>query len=536
TGLSGQALAQTAPDAGQTLQQLVPPPALPQESKPMLIQLPAPATPGVPGGPQVELRAVTFKGNTVYSEDELKALLGESLGKRYDLAGLRALAEQVSAHYRVRGYPFARAFIPPQEFSGSLHIEVLEGRYGAVQALGDADLVTGAQPFLAALKSADLIESSALERTMLLLQDQPGVKVVPTIKPGQQVGSGDLMVGLDRESRFGGEVGVDNAGNRYTGQNRARATLYANSPFLFGDRVTLNTLVTNESLWLGSLDYELPVGGSGLRAQFGYAHTSYSLGREFENLMATGLARVSTGKLSYPIVRSQLTNVQISAAYQHKLLQDNYGSTGTSEEKSSRSWPLAMRFDHRDRVGGGGISYGALTWTGGRLSLDNALAVADASTAKKEGNFSKLNVDVARIQKLPGEYSLYGRYSGQWADKNLDSSERFGLGGNYGVRAYPLGEGMGDRGALVQVELRYDAGVVAPYVLYDAGQVRVNHTAWDEASAARRFLSGYGVGMRANYQGWNMDLALAWRINGGVPQADVKTQDLRALLQLNYRF
>jgi len=38
---------------------------------------------------------------------------------------------------------------------------------------------------------------------------------------------------------------------------------------------------------------------------------------------------------------------------------------------------------------------------------------------------------------------VYGRVSAQWASKNLDSSQKFGLGGPNGVRAYPSGEGYG---------------------------------------------------------------------------------------------
>jgi hypothetical protein len=44
---------------------------------------------------------------------------------------------------------------------------------------------------------------------------------------------------------------------------------------------------------------------------------------------------------------------------------------------------------------------------------------------------------------------------GQWADTNLTSSEKFSLGGNDAVRAYPTGEAPGDRGWLATAELRY---------------------------------------------------------------------------------
>jgi len=90
--------------------------------------------------------------------------------------------------------------------------------------------------------------------------------------------------------------------------------------------------------------------------------------------------------------------------------------------------------------------------------MDADLVPADAATARTAGQFSKLNVDLARIQSLSEGLDLYGRISAQWASKNLDSSQKFGLGGCNGVRAYPSGEGYGDSGALAQIELRYAMG------------------------------------------------------------------------------
>ena len=180
----------------------------------------------------------------------------------------------------------------------------------------------------------------------------------------------------------------------------------------------------------------------------------------------------------------------MSGAYQNKRLEDRYGATGTVNEKSSNSWPVAMQFDHRDRFGGGGITYGMATWTSGNLNLNGAFAATDAATAQTAGHFNKYNLDIARIQKLPGDFALYGRYSAQWTSQNLDSSERFGLGGIYGVRAYPLGEGMGDRGWLGQIELRYLAGPYTPFVFYDAGRSDTNARPWDTASSTSRSIAG----------------------------------------------
>jgi hypothetical protein len=65
--------------------------------------------------------------------------------------------------------------------------------------------------------------------------------------------------------------------------------------------------------------------------------------------------------------------------------------------------------------------------------------------------------------------------SGQTASKNLDSSEKFSLGGINGVRAYPQGEASGDEGYRGTVELRHNVMPnVQATVFYDWGKVTIN--------------------------------------------------------------
>ena len=535
-GLSAtSALAQILPDAGRTLQQQAPALEAPKPSPGVVIEAPkAPAD--QLGGAQVTLQSVSIRGNTRFSEADLLAVLGEVTGKVYDLAGLRHLANRISGYYRQSGYPFARAYLPAQSIEGgALRVEVIEGRYGEVRARGDDELAAGAQPFLARLKLSEVIETSPLERATLILDDQPGIKASPIIRPGQALGTGDLDVHVERTARYTGEAGLDNYGNRYTGRTRARLDLDANSPFLLGDQITLRSLLTEEGMWFGVLGYNLPLGASGLRGQASYSHVYYEIGKEFESLGANGTADVSSVGLSYPIIRSQRANLLLSGDWQHKELNDKQGVTGTDSNKSSDSLPLKLSFDLRDALGGGGITYGSLAWTRGDLKLDGALSAVDSLSANTQGVFNKLNLDIARVQALPGALGLYGRFSGQWSDKNLDSSERFGLGGPYGVRAYPVGEGYGDRGWLAQVELRYALGAVAPFVFHDAGRVRVNANPW-AASENQRSIAGSGLGVRYLEGSLSLDAALAWRTAGGAPQSDTQDRRPQGWLSVAYKF
>jgi hemolysin activation/secretion protein len=418
---------------------------------------------------------------------------------------------------------------------GAMRIEIVEGQYGKVSATGDASLVPQAQGFLSGLKPGTVIESAALERTTLILDDLPGITTAPLIRPGQQPGTGDLEVNVQRSPQVTGDAGYDNYGNRYTGQNRLHAGANINSTFLLGDQIKLTALVSELGLWSGTADYSAPLGTSGLRGQVGYAHTYYELGKDFANLKASGTAKVATLGVRYPLLRSQQANVSLSATWQGKDLNDVQGTAGTSSTKTNHSLPLALSFDLRDTLGGGGISYGTFSYTTGDLSLDSSLRTTDATSAKSQGAFSKANLDAARLQSVNSALSLFGRVSVQWTDKNLDSSEKFGLGGNSGVRAYPGGEGFGDQGWLTQLELRYSAGAYAPYVFYDAGDITTNAKPW-AAGTNQRTLSGGGLGLRYQRAGWSMDAAVAWRDQGGKPTSDTSATDPLVWLSLSYKF
>lgn len=518
--------AQSPPDAGQTLRELMPAPTAPRESPTLQVQ-PPPATKVAPGGPRVTIKSVQIVGATVIPEQSLVAALGDVVGRSFDLAGLRELALKVSNRYREAGYPFARAFIPPQDMaSGVLRIEVLEGRFGEVKALGDDAFQSRVQRFLSPLQSGDVIEAKKLERVTLLVDDLPGISVTPVIRPGQGVGTGDLDARINRMAPVDGEVGVDNHGNFYSGERRVRASVNFNSPFTLGDRLSLSSLYSTENLWLLSVNYSVPLGISGLRGNVGQAKTAYDLGRGFEG--NKGTAEVSTLGVSYPMVRSQKTNVNLNATLQNKRLFNSRTYGTDTEFYTVASFPMAVQFDHRDGLGRGGITYGSISWTPGRLRQKT-----DSSA-----NFNKVNADVIRLQNLGGPWALYARVSAQGTTRNLDSAEGFSLGGPTGVRAYPTGEASGDEGWIAQIELRYASGATSPYVFFDQGRVKVDaqpHLVTSPSADKER--AGLGVGIRHTQGRWNLDTALAWRTQGGAPEA-VTSRDPKPRFWFNaaYRF
>ncbi len=530
------AIAQTVPDAGRILQQELHAPRQPLPSA--VFEIPSPDKKTVRhGGARVQLKQVRFTGNSIFSQSQLTAVLKYDSQHALDLADLQSLASRITRFYRSHGYPFATAYLPAQKLTdGVLTIAIVEGRYGEVKAKGNDHLATGTQRFLSNLKPGKIIEMSALQRTLLILHDLPGIRTHPVIRPGRDAGTGELIVKTTRQSPFSGKIGGDNQGNRFTGEYRIHTDLQWNSPFSFGDQINLSGFISNQRQWMGDINYNRPLGTDGLQGQIDYSHTHYRLGKQFRSLDANGSVDSITIGAGYPLIRAQQHNLFLNGAWQHKKLLDKQDAIHTRNNKYSDVLPLTLRFDLRDDLIGGGQSYGSLTWTAGTLHLDAALKATDVSSAKTDGHFSKWTVNVTRIQSTPfPKLTLYAHLSGQIANKNLDSSEEFGLGGPYAVRAYPVGEGFGDEGWFAQVEARYRMNHVTPYMFYDAGRVRINKTPWTTGNN-HRSIAGAGIGLRYRKHAFNIEVSLAWRTRGGASLSDSEQRNPRGWLTASWDF
>ena len=76
----------------------------------------------------------------------------------------------------------------------------------------------------------------------------------------------------------------------------------------------------------------------------------------------------------------------------------------------------------------------------------------NAATIDTAGRYTKLSGQVEITHALGDRSFLNLRLSGQITGRNLDSAEKFLLGGYNGVRAYPEGEAAGDEALLARLE------------------------------------------------------------------------------------
>jgi len=463
--------------------------------------------------PKVEVKGFRFSGVTLASEEELQALVADLSGKPLTAAEMEQAAQRVANHLRARGYPLVQAYLPPQRVDGGVvEIAVQEGPVDAASGRGGVTVSGGGErvkpgvieAFLArGAKPGEPLRTADLERAVMLASDLPGVKDVKAqIEPGSSPGSTQVKVAVEETRLFSGAVWGDNYGSRYTGENRLLGQLLLNSPSGYGEQLSLN-LVKSSGLGSVRLGAQLPVGSNGWRVGGSWTHMTADFGLNVAILDLNSAADVGNLFVSYPLLRSAQNNVNLIGSYDHKHFITDL-TWGRENDRVIGLTSLGATGDLIDTWGGQtrwnlGVGYGNTDLS--RHALNQSV---DAATAQTQGRFAKLNWQVSRSAAI-GEsksWSWQVGASGQYASKNLDTAEKFQLGGPSGVRAYPVGEGLGDNGWLANAEVRYrlgetrlgDAQAVG---FYDVGSVSQYAKLWPGALPNRPndfTLQGFGLG------------------------------------------
>lgn len=451
-----QTIAQTLPNAGSELQQLqrerpkpLPPQGAPAfEAPPALTSI---------GGATVTVHEFHFTGNKLLNEQQLSRVVAGFLNRPLDFNQLQNAAIAVAQAYRTAGW-VVRAYLPQQTVSGgSVTIQIIEATFGTVTVKAQGSRVSAARlerMVDAAQTPGKPLNAAALDRALLLMSDLPGVSANGRLSEGMGQGETDLAVEETDQPLVSGYVSADNAGERFSGAARVTEQLSLNSLFGIGDRTDAMLLHTKGSDF-ESLGFSLPVGYSGWRVGANASHLSYRIESEdFASLDSHGSSTTGDLNASYPIIRSRMRNLYFSVDLADKHF-DNDSNGATTSHYTVNSASASLYGNLFDSLGGGGENSASITLEQGLLDLAaSPNEAADAVTADTAGSFQKLSFSASRLQTLTQQFGLFAGISAQVADKNLDSSEKFYLGGASGVRAYPVNEGGGTDGASLNIELR----------------------------------------------------------------------------------
>lgn len=487
---------------------------------------------------KIAIKGVRISGNTVFTSAKLESLVNDLIGSEHTLTDLDIAAQKITEFYRGNGYIVAHAYVPAQDIKdGVVRLEVLEGRVDKKRIDNQSRLSDSrASDYVGVIKQNDVLQADAIDRMLLLLADTAGVASARgALQPGANVGTSDLIVELLPSEPYLASVDVDNYGSPFTGRYRLGGSLAVNSPTGMGDLLSLRAQRSNKNLSYARASYQIPVGNDGWRVGVAYANSTYRLGSSFTNVGSHGDGSSTSVFAAYPVIRTQTTNLSTTFTYEDKKSKDTTDLTNATDTKHTKVGSIGLSANKQDFIGGGGVTVAEFSVYSGTYGADAVTEAADRAGAKAIGSFTRMTYTLSRIQRIDDINMLWFSVTGQTASKNLAGSEKFGLGGPTGVRAFPGGEASGDEGYMANVEWRrqLDTGVQG-IVFYDVGGVTVNHNQFNAAHNTRT-LGGAGVGVNAAVAGAQVRATLAWRTMGA-PTSTVDSSNPRLSVQVSKVF
>ena len=490
-------------------------------------------------GKKTYIKNYVFEGNNHITSMDLEKLISDFKDKELSFAELQNIASLVTKEYRDRGYFVARAYIPKQNIQENdivLKIAIIEGTYGEFKLENNSNIKDF---FIQAIlndakNNDDIIGTSTLERSMLIINDLPGIVVSKAnVKPGAEVGTSDFEIETQKTSFYDGYLVGDNYGSKFTGRNRVIGGLNINSPLQIGDKLSFNGLISNgEDIKNYKVGYAFPLMANGLRAETSYSKTNYDLVKLDQTTpdgIYDGYTSIFEAGIIYPIIRSRIENLNFSTYYSNKELRDYYDDA-ISKNREINNVKIGLEYmKNYTLLGLETSSKLGSFYTLGKLDIKDADSKElDKNGENTQGNYSKVNLNLETEVLFTPIYSLNTNLKSQYAlkNKNLDGSEDVTLGGSEGVKVFSDSEQSAEDTLILNVELFAKLPEISQLnhkvgIFYDMGTGHMSNSSKD-AEFEKRTLQDVGVGYYTNYKNSFTRLQLA-RIVGG---EDIQTESV----------
>jgi hemolysin activation/secretion protein len=458
---------------------------------------------------EFQFKQFRFQGNTVYSDSALEKLLRDKVPAVKTLPDIQRAAEAVAALYQEDGV-LARVDLLPQDLTdGVVTITITEGRFAGAR-MESAESPKLPQDFLVKLvetaqpKNAP-VKLSQMDKATMLLNEVPGVQASVRLSTGQEEGETIALVQVQDKRPWDGQITLDNTGSISTGAYRF-SSQYSRYGWLGRGDVSNIQYLHSAGLDYARLGYSEPLGHGGARFGGNTEWTRYTVvDPTYDALDLHGPATTLNGFVSQPLVRHRQFSSDLVLSGDHKKYTNHSKFSTTRYQLDSLS--ASVQINSQDQWMGGGENSASLQLTRGLIDYET-----DKSDGT-EGLFTKWRLSINRKQKVDAAQMLLLSYQRQRASRNLDSSEKFGIGGSGAVRAYPAGEASGTQANLFSIELQRDfqwnKQAYKFSSFYDVGEVDKEKHATSTGLNSYK-LQGIGLWLGASYpNAWGQS---QWRV------------------------
>jgi hemolysin activation/secretion protein len=477
-----------------------------------------------------QLNGIVLEGNLVYTQQQLEPIYKDKLHKEVSVAELFDIVQNITNYYRNNGYIISRAILPPQHVkNGIVKIQIIEGFIDNVSVGGNP---RGAKCMVLyygrRIRSCPPLQISRMENYLLLANELPGTDVKAVLSPSKtKTGAADLTL-MTENSLITGYMSYDNYGTRYIGPQQMTANIGFNSFLSTGDGANITYTKTPRGAELTYLDlnYSTPVSHEGTRLLFGGTGTHTRPLYVLAPSKIEGFTDNYYTNVTFPMIRSRTQSLTLRGGFNY--LDSNVTTFGFQLYTDHiRSLDAGLTYNFTDRFYGANLISTDLRQGVPLFGYTTDTNPDTATTSRPGGraDYTKIILQVSRLQAIKGPVSMYGVFSGQWAFNPLLASEQFTFGGSQLGRGYDVAELIGDKGAGGSLELRYDWAVskfyiqnLQLYAYYDVGAIWNLKTSFGTPEKA----SGASAGLGARFY-------MNRYVTGNIMWTQVMTRKIAAL-------
>lgn len=456
---------------------------------------------------EITLTAIYFNKVALVDSFEFFPLYEEYLGARVQLLTLRKICNDITNHYRIKGYDFARCTLPPEGITeGIVKMHIVEGVIGAVRLEGDVEesdrLINS---YIEQIALDEPLNDSQLRYVEQMLNAIPGITVNTYTRAMQDSQKLELIFDVKQLS-FSGEVYANNRGSKVIGPVQAGLSLASYSLLGVHEYLRLHLLTTEETeeLKFVEVNSSWPVGNEGSQL---IVESSYANSRPGDLL---GPAKIdidfSTASLGWskPLKITASDTLLLTAAIDYIRSEiDISGSHAALDDL----YIVRLSLDY--------ITNKTRHYTKTNISLSlgikelNTTEVAtndppDSFVSTGKEDFSAAKFDFFYRIILLKNLFLSNQIQGQYAFRDLPVSENIVFGGEVIGSAYDPAELFGDHGLGAKSRLSYqleNASITSTYtqfyIQYDIAKVWNNTL--NVISSAASLATGLTIGSNVFY-------------------------------------
>jgi hemolysin activation/secretion protein len=426
---------------------------------------------------QVKVRKLVLEGNKALSDSDFADILQEYEGRLLSFEDIRRIAEAVVTRYREHDYLTVSAYLPEQDLSdGTVTIQVVEARIGDVTVEGadfyDPDFVEWMfKPALDRQESGEMPRRSEIQRQLLLLNDNSDLNVRSILRESDEEGVVDVILQVQDERPLHFGIDYNNLGAPSTGRNRLGGSFEWGNLSNRGDVLALRYVESDllnadtKGLDLFQFGYQAPLNNRGTYFDFSYANSVFQVGQDLQVLDIRGSADVLRAGVTHKLIRGTDGNLDIVGGFVYQDIENSILGQQFSRDRL-RELTLGVSGDWSS---GAGRNYGSLFLTQDLGTLLGGMDNNDPLSSRGVGGgFTKVKVDLSRVQKINDFSYLVLRGAHQTAFSGLPYAEQFGLGGISTVRGYTQSIYLGDTGYNLSAEIRF-APIESNRQLFEVG-------------------------------------------------------------------